>query len=144
MSEQPQDGAPPPRGIGAKLAAFANALNDNVVGSPWTLLTAIILVIGADVLIPVQGFSKWNVTTGLFFNTQSSNIELITGVAAVVAVVSVRRAQKQQHKELKDHRAETARLHKRIDDLLHHRPPAAPASVEKTFSKTPDGGSEAK
>lgn len=138
MSEQPQDPAGG-SGAGARLARFANWLNDNIVGSPWTLLTAIILVIGADVLIPVQGFSKWNVTTGLFFNTQSSNIELITGVAAVVAVVSVRRAQRQQHKELKDHRAETAKLHRRLDELLHHRPPAAPASAEKVLGKSPDG-----
>lgn len=111
MPEQESpDGAPDPAsGLGGKLASFANWFNETVVGSPWTYLAAIMLVVGADLMIPVQGFGKWNLTTGLFFNTQSSNIELITGIGAVVGVYAVRRSQKQ-------HRKDTAELHAKVDE----------------------------
>jgi hypothetical protein len=77
-----------------RLAAF---INERIVGSPWTFVCAIILVLCADLLIPVQGYDKWNLSTGLFFNTQSSNIELITGIGAVVGVYGVHKSNKDLH-----------------------------------------------
>lgn len=119
-----QEPARPAGGLGGRLAGFANWFNENVVGSPWTYLACIILVVAADLMIPVQGFGKWNLTTGLFFNTQSSNIELVTGVGAVVGVYAVRRTQKQQRKDVGElhgkldaHRRDVRDLHRKIDAL---------------------------
>jgi low affinity Fe/Cu permease len=109
-----------PGGPGAKLAAFANWFNENIVGSPWTYLACIILVVVIYAVIPLQGYSKWNLSTGLFFNTASSSVELITGVGAVVGVYAVRRGQKQHREETAAHRSEVKALHAKLDALLRH------------------------
>jgi hypothetical protein len=97
--------------MGSALAKFANWFNEHVVGSPWTYLICIALVVFVDALIPLQGYDKWNLTSGLFFNTQSSSVELITGVGAVCGVYAVRRSQK-------EHREETKALHEAHRSLL--------------------------
>jgi hypothetical protein len=128
-------------GFGAAVARFANWFNEAVVANPLTYLAAIVLVVGADLMIPVQGFAMWNLTTGLFFNTQSSNIELITGIGAVVAVCSARRILKQHRRETADrdaahareisdlneaHHRHMAQLHAKFDALLGHHGVTAP------------------
>ena len=117
---QPQP-EPEDSGVGAALAGFANWFNETVVGSPWTYLVCIILVLIIYAVIPLQGYGKWNLSTGLFFNTASSSIELITGVGAVVGVYAVRRNQKRHHAEVKDlheqHAEEVKALHGKLDQL---------------------------
>jgi prolipoprotein diacylglyceryltransferase len=114
----------PARGLGALLARFANWFNESVVGSPWTYIFCIAAVVFTYLLIPLQGYDKWNLTSGLFFNTTSSSVELITGVGAVVAICSVRRNQKRHHAEIhalhSAHRAELRALHGKLDRLHRH------------------------
>lgn len=115
---QPQ---PEPEGLGERLAAFANWFNEYVLGSPWTYLACLAVVLLVYAFVPVQGYGKWNLTTGLFFNTTSSSIELITGVGAVVGVYAVRRQQRKHHgqvQELHDaHREDIEALSAKIDGL---------------------------
>lgn len=87
------------------LAKFANWFNENVVGSPWTYLFCIVVVIAVYAVCLFQGYSKWNSSTGLFFNTASSSVELITGVGAVVGVYGVRKSHKELHEKI-DHLSE--------------------------------------
>jgi low affinity Fe/Cu permease len=97
--------------LGESIANFANWVNEHVVGNPWTFVVCIVLVFCCDLMIPVQGYDKWNLSTGLFFNTQSSNMELITGVGAVVGVYGVRKANKKHSADLKE-------LHGKVDQLV--------------------------
>lgn len=95
----------------AKIANFANWVNDHIVGNPVTLVIAIILVVLVYAAIPVAGgYAAWNAGLGLFFNTASSSFELITGIAAVVAVVSLHSKQSKHTKSLDS-------LHAKIDKL---------------------------
>lgn len=122
-------------GLGVRLAAFANWFNETVVGSPWTYLFCIATVVFVYLLIPLQGYSKWNLTSGLFFNTTSSSVELITGVGAVVGVYAVRRAQHQHEKALARHARSVEDLHGKIDGLIAAR--AADAQVSGGAGSNP-------
>lgn len=105
-----EPGTAPGKGAAQRLADFANWFNETVVGSPWTYLVCILTVVGVYLVCIFQGYEKWNLTTGLFFNTASSSIELITGVGAVVGVYAVRRGQKQHRQDVRD-------LHRKVDAL---------------------------
>jgi low affinity Fe/Cu permease len=111
------DSGPGNGGLGGALANFANWFNENVVGSPWTYIFCIAAVVFTYLLIPLQGYDKWNLTSGLFFNTTSSSVELITGVGAVVGVYAVRRAQHQHAKALDKHAKSVADLHAKVDQI---------------------------
>jgi hypothetical protein len=120
-------------GLGTALGRFANWFNESVVGNPWTYIFCIAAVVFTYLLIPLQGYDKWNLTSGLFFNTTSSSVELITGVGAVVGVYAVRRAQHQHAKAqakhdaaLEQHGQSLANLHAKLDQIQAHAS-AAPA-----------------
>lgn len=83
-----------------RIASFAAWVNEKIVGNPITLIVCILFVIVLFVLIPIQGYGKWNITTGLFTNTLESSFELITGVAAVVAVVALHKKHKETDRRL--------------------------------------------
>lgn len=114
------------------LAGFANWFNEFVMGSPWMYLTALVLVLAVDALIPIQGYSKWNLTTGLFSNTQESSFELITGIGAIVGVYSIKRMTRQHQADLRalhEHfKAEVAALHHKLDEVHRHVAAQTPPS----------------
>lgn len=93
-----------------RITNLAAWINENIVGNVWTFVACLIFVVVLFLLIPIQGYSKWNLTTGLFSNTVESSFELITGVGAVVAVVSL-------HKKHKQHGESLDALHDKIDKL---------------------------
>lgn len=96
-------------------------INNTVVGSVWTFAACVVFVAAIYVALFVQGYAKWNTSTGLFSNTLESSFELITGVGAVVAVVSLHKTTKKHNQEVtqlhKDHSAHLASLHHKIDKL---------------------------
>jgi hypothetical protein len=122
------------RSAAKALADFANWFNEFVMGSPWMYLTALVLVLAVDALIPIQGYSKWNVTTGLFSNTQESSFELITGIGAIVGVYSIKRITKQHQADLRalhEHfKLEIAALHHKLDEVHRHVTPLTPQASE--------------
>ncbi len=92
----------------SKLAAW---INEHILGNPWSLVVCILFVVVVFSLIVVQGYSHWNLSTGLFANDAESAYELITGTASVVAVIAL-------HKAHRDHRAEMRILHNKVDSLV--------------------------
>ena len=88
------------KSLAERVAEFANWFNEFVVGSPWAYLFCIVVVLAVYAVCLIQGYSKWNGSTGLFFNTASSSIELITGVGAVVGVYGVRKSHKDLHEKI--------------------------------------------
>jgi hypothetical protein len=131
-------------GLGAALGRFANWFNESVVGNPWTYVFCIAAVVFTYLLIPLQGYDKWNLTSGLFFNTTSSSVELITGVGAVVGVYAVRRAQHQHDKALARHAAAMehhtqamANLHAKVDQIQAQQGVAAAAAEQVVAAGQP-------
>jgi len=112
------------RSAASALAGFANWFNEFVMGSPWMYLAALVVVLAADALIPIQGYARWNLTTGLFTNTQESSFELITGIGAIVGVYSIRRMTRQHQADLRalhEHfKLEISALHHKLDEVHRH------------------------
>jgi hypothetical protein len=139
-NDLPADGSAPAaerrsrRSAGTALACFANWFNEFVMGSPWLYLAALVLVLAVDALIPIQGYSKWNLTTGLFSNTQESSFELITGIGAIVGVYSIKRMTRQHQADLRalhEHfKLEIAALHHKLDEVHRHVTPVAPVAAQ--------------
>lgn len=104
-----------------RIAALAAWINENIMGNVWTFVASILFVVVIYLLLFIQGYQKWNITTGLFSNTLESSFELITGIGAIVAVVSLHQAHKKSHKETmalhKSHYSEIRALHMKIDAL---------------------------
>ncbi len=98
------------KNLNQKIALLANWINENIVGNVWTFVICVVFVGSIYIALFVQGYNKWNTSTGLFSNTLESSFELITGVGAVVAVVSLHKKHKEHTKSLDD-------LHKKIDKL---------------------------
>jgi low affinity Fe/Cu permease len=148
-NDLPDDGSAPAgerhsrRSPARVLAGFANWFNEFVMGSPWMYLAALVLVLAVDALIPIQGYSKWNLTTGLFSNTQESSFELITGIGAIVGVYSIKRMTKQHQADLRalhEHfRREIAALHHKLDEV--HRHVTTPALPDAEFAPQADTAS---
>lgn len=94
-----------------KIATFALWINNRIVGNPWTFILSILFVFGIYALLPIQGYTKWNLTTGIFGNTAESSFELITGVGAVVGIALLH----ERHKEV---RKENQNMNEKLD-LIH-------------------------
>ena len=105
-----------------KIATFASWANEHIVGNVVTFLICCIFVVVIFMLIPIQGYSKWNLTTGLFSNTVESSFELITGVGAVVAVVALHKKHSKDiqalHEKLDMRHAQQGKALYRIEDHL--------------------------
>jgi hypothetical protein len=97
-----------------KITGLAYWINDNIVGNPWALIICILFVAVAYLSLGVQGYNKWNLSTGLFANDLESAYELITGTASVVAVVALHRSHTAHKKSIDE-------LHTKIDSLIENQ-----------------------
>jgi hypothetical protein len=88
------------KGLGDRVASVANWFNEHVMASPWTYLFCMTSVVVVYIVCAFQGYAKWNTSTGLFFNTLTSSVELITGVGATLGVYAVRKSHKELHTKL--------------------------------------------
>lgn len=97
---------------------LASWINDNIVGSPWALIACILFVFTAYLLLVLQGYNKWNLSTGLFANDMESAYELITGTASVVAVVALHKTVKKSREDTNTHNAEIKLIHQKHSEDL--------------------------
>jgi hypothetical protein len=106
-----------------KIGKFSGWFNDNIAGNPATLVVCILFVVTAYTLLVLQGYTTWNLSTGLFANDIESAYELISGTAAVVAVVAVHKTMKKKSKADADahagHQKEFKALHAKLDKLVN-------------------------
>lgn len=94
------------------ITAFAAWVNEHIVGNPWALVICILFVVTVFSLILVQGYSQWNLSTGLFANDAESAYELITGTASVVAVISLHKKHREHTKHLEAINQKLSKLQK--------------------------------
>lgn len=99
------------KNLSNKIALLANWINEKVVGNVWTFIACVLFVVAIYIALFIQGYSKWNTSTGLFSNTLESSFELITGVGAVVAVVAL-------HKKHKENKKSLDSLHTKVDSII--------------------------
>lgn len=115
------------KNISASIGKLAGWINEHIVGNAWSLIGAIVFVVILYLLLLVQGYSKWNLSTGLFGNDIESAYELITGTASVVAVVALHKTVKKHHADMKEvhqqHTTQLTALHEKLDKALELRAP---------------------
>ncbi len=108
-----------------KIVELASWINERIVGNVWTFIICCIFVILIYIALPIQGYAKWNTSTGLFSNTAESSFELITGVGAVVAVVSLHRKHKKDiddlHHKIDANHEEHGKTLYRIEDHMRRK-----------------------
>lgn len=95
------------------------------IGSPWTFLCVLIFVTLAYLVLPFQGYERWNTGIGLFANTTGSNAEFIIDVGIAVSAMALRKQSKDTKKSLArlhakhdEHAANVAALHEKVDALV--------------------------
>lgn len=103
----------------------------DATGSITAFVIVMLWLVYLYILLPIQGFAKWNSGIGLFGNTNGSNVELITGVGSVLLLNLGAKKAKQHHEEMK----KLASAHHQEVRAFHQQHTSELAAMEKRLQE---------